>query len=192
MRTRCGIAASRPLPTKAARDAEDADPCRPNICAASRPKADFLIAGGTDMLRSDPEYDLGITGAMKIAHLAEAFGVDVEIHACGPAHRHCMAATPQHQFLRARVGRPRLPQRGAAGLYLRLQRPARRRRQGWLLPGPDRAGPGVAYDWTISAPMKRRGKCSSCSSQRSFAHAARALARLSMLNFTIALIMILL
>ena len=26
------------------------------------PKADFLIAGGTDFLRSDPEYDLGITG----------------------------------------------------------------------------------------------------------------------------------
>ncbi len=57
------------------------------------PKADFLIAGGTDILRADPEYDMGITGAMKIAHMAESFGVDVEFHACGPAHRHCMAAT---------------------------------------------------------------------------------------------------
>ena len=45
------------------------------------PKADFLIAGGTDFLRMDPEYDMGITGGMKIAHLAESFGVDVEIHA---------------------------------------------------------------------------------------------------------------
>src|SRR5690606_10337559 len=61
-------------------------------------KADCRIAGGTDMLRSDPEYGLGITGAMKIAHLAEAFGVDVEIHACGPAHRHCMAATRNTNF----------------------------------------------------------------------------------------------
>lgn len=51
------------------------------------PKADFLIAGGTDLLRADPEYDMGITGTMKIAHLAEAFGVDCEIHASGPAHR---------------------------------------------------------------------------------------------------------
>ena len=51
------------------------------------PKADFLIAGGTDFLRTDPEYDMGITGAMKIAHMAEAFGIDCEIHACGPAHR---------------------------------------------------------------------------------------------------------
>ncbi len=56
------------------------------------PKADFLIAGGTDFLRCDPEYDLGITGALKIAHLGEALGVDVEIHACGPAHRHLMSA----------------------------------------------------------------------------------------------------
>ena len=50
------------------------------------PKADFILAGGTDFLRMDPEYDMGITGGMKIAHLAESLGVDVEIHACGPAH----------------------------------------------------------------------------------------------------------
>ena len=51
------------------------------------PKADFVLAGGTDFLRADPEYDMGITGAMKIAHLAEALGLDCEIHASGPAHR---------------------------------------------------------------------------------------------------------
>ena len=41
------------------------------------PKADFLIAGGTDFLRMDPEYDMGITGGMKIAHLGEAFGLSL-------------------------------------------------------------------------------------------------------------------
>jgi len=56
------------------------------------PKADFILAGGTDFLRMDPEYDMGITGGMKIAHLAESLGVDVEIHACGPAHRIMMSA----------------------------------------------------------------------------------------------------
>lgn len=56
------------------------------------PKADFIIAGGTDFLRADPEYDMGITGVMKIAHLAESLGVDVELHAAGPAHRHCISA----------------------------------------------------------------------------------------------------
>jgi L-alanine-DL-glutamate epimerase-like enolase superfamily enzyme len=56
------------------------------------PKADLVVAGGTDLLRSDLEYDLGITGAMKIAHLGEALGMDVEIHASGPVHRARMSA----------------------------------------------------------------------------------------------------
>ncbi|WP_345817301.1 enolase C-terminal domain-like protein (plasmid) [Paraburkholderia sp. PREW-6R] len=56
------------------------------------PKADFIMAGGTDFVRVDPEYDMGITGAIKTAHLAEAFGLDVEVHAVGPAHRHVMGA----------------------------------------------------------------------------------------------------
>ena len=60
--------------------------------AGVEPKADFIVAGGTDFVRVDPEYDMGITGTMKIAHLAESFGLDAEVHACGPAHRHCMAA----------------------------------------------------------------------------------------------------
>jgi L-alanine-DL-glutamate epimerase-like enolase superfamily enzyme len=72
-------------------------------------KCDFLIAGGTDFLRSDPEYDMGITGAMKISHLAEAFGVDVEVHACGPAHRHVMAATRNSNFYEVALVGPDCP-----------------------------------------------------------------------------------
>ena len=56
------------------------------------PKADFVIAGGTDFLRVDPEYDMGITGSLKIAHMAESLGLDCEVHASGPAHRHLMSA----------------------------------------------------------------------------------------------------
>lgn len=55
-------------------------------------KNDFLRAGGTDFLRMDPEYDMGITGAIKTAHMAESFGIDVECHACGPAQRQLMGA----------------------------------------------------------------------------------------------------
>lgn len=73
------------------------------------PKADFLVAGGTDFLRSDPEYDMGITGAMKIAHLGEAFGVDVEVHACGPAHRHVMAAMRNSNFYEVALVGPDCP-----------------------------------------------------------------------------------
>lgn len=56
------------------------------------PKADMACEEATDFLRADPEYDLGITGVTKIAALAEGLGMDVEIHGCGPAHRHCMGA----------------------------------------------------------------------------------------------------
>ncbi|GAB6862904.1 enolase C-terminal domain-like protein [Haloplanus litoreus] len=54
--------------------------------------ADFVEGEATDFVRADPEYDGGITGAIKIARVAEGFGFDVEIHAPGPAKRHCMAA----------------------------------------------------------------------------------------------------
>jgi L-alanine-DL-glutamate epimerase-like enolase superfamily enzyme len=56
------------------------------------PKIDAAIFDATDYVRVNPNYDLGITGTMKVAHAAEGLGMDVEIHANGPAHRHCMAA----------------------------------------------------------------------------------------------------
>ena len=55
-------------------------------------RMDLTLAGGTDFVRVDAYYDGGITGAMKVAHAAEALGLDVEVHAPGPAHRHLMAA----------------------------------------------------------------------------------------------------
>ncbi|QLG61745.1 enolase C-terminal domain-like protein [Halorarum salinum] len=53
---------------------------------------DFIATESTDFVRADPEYDAGITGAMKIARVAEGFGLDVEFHAPGPAQRQCLAA----------------------------------------------------------------------------------------------------
>jgi L-alanine-DL-glutamate epimerase-like enolase superfamily enzyme len=57
------------------------------------PFTDFIANEATDFTRADPEYDGGITGAMKRARIAEGFGLDVEFHAPGPAQRHCIAAT---------------------------------------------------------------------------------------------------
>jgi L-alanine-DL-glutamate epimerase-like enolase superfamily enzyme len=56
------------------------------------PKVDAAVLDACDFLRVNPTYDLGITGAMKVAHAAEGLGLDVELHGCGPAQRHCMAA----------------------------------------------------------------------------------------------------
>ena len=53
---------------------------------------DFIEADATDFVRGDPDYDGGITGVMKIAHAAEGFGLDVELHVTGPDRRHLMAA----------------------------------------------------------------------------------------------------
>ena len=73
-------------------------PPRAKHLRAVEPKADFfLIQGGAALLRADPEYDMEIMGALKSAHLAEVCCVDVEPHACGPAHRHLISA-PRNRF----------------------------------------------------------------------------------------------
>lgn len=62
------------------------------------PHTDFIATESTDFVRADPEYDGGITGAMKIARVAEGFGLDVEYHAPCPARRHCMAASRNSNY----------------------------------------------------------------------------------------------
>ena len=111
------------------------------------PKADFLIAGGTDFLRMDPEYDMGITGGMKIAHLGEAFGIDVEVHACGPAHRHVMGAMRNSNFYEVALVGPDCPN-AVPPVYLcgytdLLECVG----SDGCVPVPDGPGLGVIYDW---------------------------------------------
>lgn len=111
------------------------------------PKADFLIAEATDFVRADPEYDMGITGAMKIAHLAEAFGLDCEIHASGPAHRHCMAAlrnTSYYEVALVGPGTPNaVPPVYRCGYSDQLEAVGK----DGCFPVPGGPGLGVEYDW---------------------------------------------
>jgi len=111
------------------------------------PKADFLMAEATDFLRVDPEYDLGITGAMKIAHLAEAFGVDVEVHAAGPAHRHCMAAIRNTNYYELALVGPKcgnpLPPVYACDYTDELSGVGK----DGCFPVPQGPGLGVTYNW---------------------------------------------
>jgi L-alanine-DL-glutamate epimerase-like enolase superfamily enzyme len=55
-------------------------------------KGDLIHSRAADYIRSSTYEEGGITGVMKTAALAEAFGLDVELHGGGLAHRHCMAA----------------------------------------------------------------------------------------------------
>ena len=110
-------------------------------------KADFIVAGGTDFLRVDPEYDFGITGSMKTAHLAESFGMDVEIHGVGPAHRHCMAAIRNTNFYEMLLVSPTNPNLTAPVYACGYDDQLESIDAGGCVTVPDGPGLGVVYDW---------------------------------------------
>jgi L-alanine-DL-glutamate epimerase-like enolase superfamily enzyme len=60
--------------------------------------ADFVVHGATDVLRTSAEYKGGITGAMRIAHLADAFGMYVEVHGDGLPNAHLCCAIPNTRY----------------------------------------------------------------------------------------------
>lgn len=112
-------------------------------------KANFLIQGGCDMVHADPEYDMGITGALKIAHLCEALGLDVQIHACGPAHRAVIAALRNTHFYEMALMGP-----GMRNIVPPVYRDGYSDQPEDLgpdgcVPLPDGPGLGVSYDWAF-------------------------------------------
>lgn len=117
-------------------------------------KAQFMLGGGCDMLHVDPEYDLGITGAMKLAHFCEALGLDLQLHAAGPAHRVCMSAIRNtHLYEMALVG-PKMP-----NVIAPVYRCGYSDQPGDLpadgrVPVPDGPGLGVDYDWDFIEKRK--------------------------------------
>jgi L-alanine-DL-glutamate epimerase-like enolase superfamily enzyme len=109
-------------------------------------KVAWIQEGATDFLRADPEYDGGITGTMKTAHLAEAFGLDVELHGAGPAQRHCMAAIRNTNFYELSLVAPGranpIPQVFACDYRDEVDAVG----SDGCFPVPDGPGLGVAYD----------------------------------------------
>ena len=110
-------------------------------------KAAFLLQGGCDMIHADPEYDMGITGVMKIAHFCEGLGLDLQLHACGPAHRACMSAIRNtHMYEMALMGP------GMANIVPPVytcgysDQPEDLGKDG-CVPVPNGPGLGVTYDW---------------------------------------------
>jgi L-alanine-DL-glutamate epimerase-like enolase superfamily enzyme len=71
---------------------------------------DFIVNGGTDFVRTGTYEDGGITGAMKVAHAAEGFGLDVEFHGGGLAHRHCIAAVRNTNYYELGLVHPKIRQ----------------------------------------------------------------------------------
>ena len=110
-------------------------------------KANFVLAGGCDMIHADPEYDMGITGAMKIAHFGEAVGIDVQMHACGPAHRAVVAAMRNTHFYEMALIGPGMPN-VVPPVYTcgYSDHPEAIDKEG-CVPVPTGPGLGVIYDW---------------------------------------------
>ena len=110
-------------------------------------KASFLLAGGCDMIHADPEYDMGITGVMKIAHFCEALGLDLQLHAVGPAHRACMSAIRNTMMYEMALVGPQMPNM-TPPVYLcgYSDQPVDLAADG-CVPVPDGPGLGVKYDW---------------------------------------------
>lgn len=110
-------------------------------------RMDFVLAGGTDYVRVDAYYDGGITGLMKVAHAAEALGLDVEIHAPGPTHRHCMAAIRNTNYYELGLVHPSIkankPPLYADGYSDELDAVDSRGH----VPVPQGPGLGVTLDW---------------------------------------------
>ncbi|WP_440009138.1 mandelate racemase family protein [Halomicrococcus sp. SG-WS-1] len=111
------------------------------------PHTDFVANEATDFVRADPEYDAGITGAMKVANVAEGFGLDVEFHAPGPAQRHCIAATRNANYYELALvhpdcqnTQPPVYQGDYSDLLDTVDRDG-------TVPVPDGPGLGVEYDW---------------------------------------------
>lgn len=106
------------------------------------------LQGATDFLRADPELDMGITGVMKTAHAAESIGLDLEVHASGPAQRHCMAAIRNTNYyelglLDPASGNPLHPPVYACSYV----EDASAVGEDGCVPVPDGPGLGVSYDW---------------------------------------------
>lgn len=117
-------------------------------------KASFLINGGCDMIHADPEYDMGITGTIKIAHLCEALGLDLQIHACGPAHRAVIAATRNTRFYEMALMGPNMPNMVPPVYACGYSDHPEDLGTDGCVPVPDGPGLGVTYDWDFIAAQR--------------------------------------
>ena len=111
------------------------------------PHTDFIAAEATDFVRADPEYDAGITGAMKVVHVAEGFGLDVEYHAPGPAQRHCLAATRNANYYEMALVHPECGNTTPPIYPGEYSDQLDAVDEDGTVPVPDGPGLGVEYDW---------------------------------------------
>ena len=60
--------------------------------------ADFIASGCATAVRTSAALRGGITGALRVAHLADAFMMRAEVHGAGPVSRELCMAIPNNSF----------------------------------------------------------------------------------------------
>ena len=107
---------------------------------------DFVVADATDYVRAGAHEDGGITGAMKIAHASEGFGLDMELHGPGPVHRHIMSAIRNTNFFELGLVHPKV-KTTRAPTYLNYSDELDSIDGDGNVWAPDGPGIGVEIDW---------------------------------------------
>jgi L-alanine-DL-glutamate epimerase-like enolase superfamily enzyme len=110
------------------------------------PHVDFIVSEAVDYVHTDATYDGGITGLMKIAHAVEGFGLDVAIHAPGPAHRHCFASLRNCNYYELGLVHPKL-KTTRAPIFLDYGDDLDSVDEHGHVPVPQGPGLGVSIDW---------------------------------------------
>ena len=110
------------------------------------PHVDFIVAEAVDFVHTDATYDGGITGLMKIAHAVEGFGLDVAIHAPGPAHRHCFASIRNCNWYEMGLVNPKIKSTKAP-IYTDYHDELDSIDANGEIPVPQGPGLGVTLDW---------------------------------------------
>ena len=108
---------------------------------------DFIVNGGTDFVRTGVYEDGGITGAMKVARAAEGFGLDVEFHGGGLAHRHCVAAIRNTNYYELGLLNPKVKQTKPPVYPPEFTDELENVDENGHVPVPQGPGLGVEMDW---------------------------------------------
>ncbi len=101
----------------------------------------LIASGGVSYPEPDVTNCGGVTAFMKVAHLAEAFGLPVTSHGAHDATVHLLAAVPNRSYLEAH----------GFGLDRYIADPLRIE-DGFAL-APDRPGHGIQFDWEALAAL---------------------------------------
>ena len=107
---------------------------------------DFIVADATDYVRAGAHEDGGVTGAMKIAHASEGFGLDVELHGPTPVHRHIMSAIRNTNFFELGLVHPNV-KTTKAPIYVDYSDDLDAIDSDGNVWAPDGPGIGVEFDW---------------------------------------------